>query len=114
MEMQKIMKTPEAYLIEIAKLRAKHEANFKAERWLANDAIRGKIITAWEGYHAAIQRQLDKAGCATGTCTDRHCYSASERIRQLAQSRDYFMAQTEKLRAEITKPASGFDRCVLM
>jgi hypothetical protein len=89
------MRTPESYLKQIAKLREQHEANFRAERWQANDTIRDKIITAWAGYHAAIDALLDKSGCASGSETQD--YSQPERIRHLVTAKNYFAKRSENL-----------------
>lgn len=95
------MRKPEAYLNEIEKLRAKHSSNAQSGNWNANHGVRSKIITAWEGYHAAIDRLLDKAGCAVGN--EHEKYSQPKRIKDLAGSRDYFMKETDKARALLAK-----------
>lgn len=85
------MKTPESYLKTIAKLRARHTQNVQSGNWDANHGLRAKIITAWEGYHVAINRLLNKAGCAVGN--EHRRYSQAERIKYLVNSRDYSMRQ---------------------
>lgn len=76
------MKSPESYLKTIARLRVKHTQNAQSDNWDANHGLRAKIITAWEGYHAAIDRLLDKKGCAVGN--EHRRYSQAERIKDLA------------------------------
>lgn len=49
------MKTPEQWLKQIERLRAKHTEAFKAEKWPTMQTIGDKIKTAWEGYHGAVK-----------------------------------------------------------
>lgn len=86
------MKNPESYLKTIAKLRAQHTQNARSGNLDANHGLRTKIITAWEGYHAAIDQLLNRAGCSVGN--EHRQYSQAERIKDLANSRDYFMRQS--------------------
>lgn len=90
------MKTAESYLKTIEKLRKEHTFNDQNGKWEKNDTVRRKIITAWEGYHVAISKQLDRLGCATG---NEHCdYSVTHRINSMAGARDYFHREMEKAR----------------
>lgn len=52
------MKTPESYLRQIEKLRTIHTTNAKADRHDLNNTVQRKIITAWEGYHIAIEKRV--------------------------------------------------------
>jgi hypothetical protein len=56
------MKTPERWLDKVAELRAQHSAAFHAQDWKKMQSIRNHILTAWEGYHRAVEQ----AKAATG------------------------------------------------
>lgn len=50
------MRKPEAYLLDITRLRTRHTANFVTGRFDLNHTVRAKLKTAWAGYHQAHQR----------------------------------------------------------